>query len=144
MKEITEFLLSVYSGREWQLPQDGGLADLEWLDGSAPNDLEQQYADYVPAVAPVSVSRFQALAALLQANLLDAVTAWANDPGRIHCTSWLSRPLRSSAARVRRLQLARLRWGGANSSWMLCSTLQCKSKPDEGPRNQPASAGFCP
>ncbi|AZW22916.1 hypothetical protein [Bordetella bronchiseptica] len=81
MKEITEFLLSVYSGREWQLPQDGGLADLEWLDGSAPNDLEQQYADYVPAVAPVSVSRFQALAALLQANLLDAVTAWANDPG---------------------------------------------------------------
>lgn len=81
MKEITEFLLSVYPGREWQLPQDGGLADLEWLDGSAPNDLEQQYADYVPAVAPVSVSRFQALAALLQAGLLDAVAAWANDPG---------------------------------------------------------------
>jgi len=57
VKEITEFLLSVYPGREWQLPQDGGLADLEWLDGPAPNDLEQQYADYVPSVAPVSVSR---------------------------------------------------------------------------------------
>ncbi|KDC48015.1 hypothetical protein [Bordetella bronchiseptica] len=81
MKEITEFLLSVYPGREWQLPQDGGLADLAWLDGPPPGDLEQQYADYVPAVAPVSVSRFQALAALLQAGLLDAVTVWANDPG---------------------------------------------------------------
>ncbi|AZW14210.1 hypothetical protein CS344_20060 [Bordetella bronchiseptica] len=81
MKEITEFLLSVYPGREWQLPQGGGLADVDWLDGPAPNDLEQQYADYVPAVAPVSVSRFQALAALLQAGLLEAVTAWANDPG---------------------------------------------------------------
>ncbi|KDC23002.1 hypothetical protein AZ20_4201 [Bordetella bronchiseptica E014] len=53
---------------------------MDWLDGPAPSDLEQQYADYVPAAAPASVSRFQALAALLQADLLGAVTAWANDP----------------------------------------------------------------
>lgn len=30
---------------------------------------------------PLTVSRFQALAALLQAELLDAVTAWSNAPG---------------------------------------------------------------
>lgn len=33
-----------------------------------------------PAV-PNTVSRYQALAALMQAGLLDAVTAWAHDPG---------------------------------------------------------------
>lgn len=43
----------------------------------------QEWADEWPEVAPVvplKVSRYQALAALMKAGLLDAVTAWAHAP----------------------------------------------------------------
>lgn len=54
---------------DYEMQQDG---PGEWVD---PADIPSS-----PPVMPQSVSRFQALAALMQAGLLDAVTAWANAP----------------------------------------------------------------
>ncbi len=48
------------------------------------DEQSQEWLDYLSVTAPAVpqvVSRYQALAALMQAGLLDAVQAWATDPG---------------------------------------------------------------
>lgn len=55
---------------DYAMRQDG---PGEWID---PVDLPAS-----PPVMPMTVSRFQALAALMQAGLLDEVKAWADAPG---------------------------------------------------------------
>lgn len=60
MKPTAEFLIAAYPGRIWSLPNGGDVADILWLDGSAPTDIEAQLAAYDPN-APKPITRFSSL-----------------------------------------------------------------------------------
>ncbi|MFY1969567.1 hypothetical protein ACOTHT_30675 [Achromobacter xylosoxidans] len=71
--------LEDYPAEDGQLVIDGATGGIGWLyrDGQLQEPEPTEQED-LPALA--SVSRFQALAALMQAGLLDEVKAWANAP----------------------------------------------------------------
>lgn len=71
--------LEQYPAEEGQLLIDGAIGGIGWLylDDQL-QEPEPAEPEYLPTL--LSVSRFQALAALMQAGLLDDIKAWANSP----------------------------------------------------------------
>ncbi len=77
----------------------------EWVDET----------DIPPAPIALTVSRFQALAALMNAGLLDDVTAWANAPGTdpLHKLAFETATEFSIASPTLTAGAAALGWSGA-------------------------------
>lgn len=60
LKPTSEFLRQTYPGRQWTLPTDGDIADIQWLDGAAPTDIANKLSTYDPE-APIPTTRFSSL-----------------------------------------------------------------------------------
>jgi len=78
MKMIGKFLVATYPGRQWLLPNGGGVADIDWLDGDAPADIDAKLAAYDPdaPTAPQSIAKAQGQVQLAIEGKYQAVVAY--------------------------------------------------------------------
>lgn len=44
MNNLAELLSVAYPNRQWALPENGGIVDIQWLDGEAPEGIETALA----------------------------------------------------------------------------------------------------